>query len=422
MSKQIDLLTMLALKPDLETKENVEKVKAYDVIIEEYINKSRPLLKQNPHVVMVGGGIVSLMTAFYLEQLGFNISIIEQKSFGAAASGRNGGAVMMMGRELIEIPFARHSIKLWENLSKYGIDTHFERNGHLMVARNDVEEERLTKAYELYKAAGIPVQLLSYEEMKKYTPHLGKDNRLGLFSVEDAQSYPFTTIQSLIKLLKKNGVQFFPYTKAKAFETENSVIKGVVTDNQIIKGDYYLISAGPWSEQLGKLLNEKISVRPRRSQLMVTEIVKQGSIVPFFTGNGFYSRQTHAGNILFGGGGPWEINGYVVQNTPYAIQLLSNRFTEVFPLYKTKQLIRSFAGTVEITPDHVPAFGQLTYWENGFVSAGYNGHGYGLSAIMGKLMSCVLYDKTTEQELTSHIKSVIDPLNIERFADDLAKV
>src|SRR5699024_1427667 len=157
-----------------------------------------PLTKP-PHVVIIGGGIISLMTAFYLEKLGFQISIVEKESFGAAASGRNGGAVMMMGRELVEIPFARHSIKLWEQLSKDGIDTHFERSGHLMVARNDVEEERLIKAYELYKASGIPVELLNNEHMKKYTPYLGKENRIGLFSYEDAQSYPFTTIQSIIK-------------------------------------------------------------------------------------------------------------------------------------------------------------------------------------------------------------------------------
>lgn len=421
MDKDIDLLTMLALKPELETKENVEKVKINDAIIHNYFHENRPALQGKPHVVMVGGGIISLMTAFYLEEMGFRISIIEQKSFGAAASGRNGGAVMMMGRELIELPFARHSINLWEQLSTKGINTHFERKGHLMVARNDIEVERLTKAYELYKAAGIPVKLLNNEEMKSYTPHIGKENKLGLFSYEDAQSYPFTTIQSLIKQLKTKGVQFYPYTKATSFETNNRMIEGVITGNSVIKGDYYLISAGPWSLELGKLLDEHISVKARRSQLMVTEIVKKKAIVPFFTGNGFYSRQTHVGNLLFGGGGPWEINGYDVSNTSYAIELLSNRFTEVFPTYKTKQLIRSFAGTVEITPDHVPAFGKLLNWDNGFVSAGYNGHGYGLSAVMGKLMSLVLYDNATDRQLCNDIKSVIDPLKIDRFTE-LTKV
>lgn len=417
MSKEKDLLTMLALKPDLEKKENVEKVKVNYRVIEEYINQSRPTLTNNAHVVIIGGGIISLMTAFYLNELGFKISIVEQKSFGAAASGRNGGAVMMMGRELIEIPFARHSINLWEKLSKYGIDTRFERNGHLMVARNNLEEERLIKAYELYEDYGIPVKLLNNDEMKQYAPQIGKDNRIGLFSFEDAQSYPFTTIQSLIKLLKEKGVNFHPYTKAIGFKTKNRLIEGVITKNKIIKGDIYLLSTGPWTSEISKQLNEIIKINPRRSQLMVTEISKKGSIIPFFTGNGFYSRQTHAGNILFGGGGPWEINGYIVQNTSYAIKLLSKRFTEVFPAYKTKQLIRAFAGTVEITPDFVPAFGKLMNWENGFVSAGYNGHGYGLSAIMGKLMSCMLYDHLSDKVISNDIKSVLDPLSIQRFKE-----
>lgn len=421
MSQKVDLLTMLALKPDKESKENVERVKTNDRILEGYFNEIRSPLKKRPHVVIVGGGIISLMTAFYLEKFDFQISIVEKESFGAAASGRNGGAVMMMGRELIELPFARHSIKLWEQLSKYGVDTHFEQSGHLMVARNDVEEERLIKAYELYKASGIPVELLNNDQMKKYTPHLGKENRIGLFSLEDAQSYPFTTIQSIIKSLKKKDVKFYPYTKVTDFQTNGTEITGVVIQNEVIKGDYYLLCTGPWTTEIGKQLNEIIRVRPRRSQLMVTEVSKKGSVIPFFTGNGFYSRQTHIGNILFGGGGPWEIDGFEVKNTSYAIQLLSKRFTEVFPAYKTKQLIRGFAGTVEITPDLVPAFGKMLNWDNGFVSAGYHGHGYGLSAVMGKLMSCVLYDYTINQTLSKDMESVLSPFGIQRFKE-LAKV
>src|SRR5699024_5272803 len=235
------------------------------------------------------------------------------------------------------------------------------------------------------------------------------------FSYEDAQSYPFTTIQSIIKLLKEKGVNFHPYTKVTDFETKNDEITGVVTQSGVIKGDYYLLCTGPWTTEIGKQLNEIIAVRPRRSQLMVNEVSKKGSVVPLLTGNGFYSRQTHIGNILFGGGGPHEIDGFEVKNTSYAIQLLSKRFTEVFPAYRTKQLIRGFAGTVEITPDLIPAFGKMLNWDNGFVSAGFHGHGYGLSAVMGKLMSCMLYEYATDQSPSKNIQSALSPFGIQRF-------
>lgn len=411
-----DLLTMLALNPKEETRKNADEAIHNYKVLDRFIYKKRPK-KLNERVVIIGGGIVSLMTANYLLDYGFQVTIIEKRSIGTAASGRNGGAVMLLGRELLEVPFAKHSIKLWGNLGNEGINTQFERPGHLMVAQNEIELERLIASYHFYLLAGVNVQLLEYDEMKQHVSDLNPEVKLGLFCSEDAQSYPFTTIQSLISKITDAGGEIITNEEVTEFDIVNDEIKQVTTNKlRKVIGDYFILAAGPWSESLAEIINEKIKIRPRRSQLMVTEIVKDRVIKPFFTGNGFYSRQTPYGNILYGGGGPWEIDGYNVKNTNYGIELLATRFTEMFPNFDSLNLIRSFAGTVEITPDFVPCFGRLVYAKNGFVSAGYNGHGYGLSAIMGKLMSCMIYDNETFEQ-DSELMQVLQPLNIKRFID-----
>lgn len=410
-----DLLTMLALKPDIETEQNAENAITHYKVLENFIYKKRSKKALDERVVIIGGGIVSLMTANYLLDLGIHVTIIEKGSMGTAASGRNGGAVMLLGRELLEVPFAKHSIRLWKNLKEDGIHTQFERAGHLMVAQNDLEVERLVASYHFYMLAGVDVKLLDFEEMKQYVTNLNPEAKLGLFCAEDAQSYPFTTIQSLIRKIRANGGDIITNEEVVDFTIEHGEIKHVTTcSNQTIKGDQFILAAGPWSEKLAANIGETVKVRPRRSQLMVTEIVKKRVITPFFTGNGFYSRQTPYGNILYGGGGPWEVDGYNVKNTQYGMSLLATRFTEMFPEHEDLNLIRSFAGTVEITPDFVPCFGRMVNIKNGFVSAGYNGHGYGLSAVMGKLMSCMIYDKETYEQ-DDALMQVLQPLNIKRF-------
>ena len=413
MQSTENLLTMLALDSEKESEASAKESKENYLALDAFINKERSE-KRTETVGLIGGGILSLMTGFYLTELGFKVTIIEKQSLGAAASGRNGGAVMMLGRELLEIPFARHSLNLWEALADKGIETQFERKGHLMVAQNDIEKNILTEAFRLYQLAGIPVELMDYEEMLPYAAGLNKEVKLGLFSPEDAQAYPFTSIQSLIKKIREAGGMIYDQTAVIDFETSSDEIKAVQTDAGKMFFDHYILATGPWTKPLAEKLGEKVEIKPRRSQLMVSEVFTERVLEPFFTGNGFYSRQTPYGNILFGGGGPWEIDGFNMKNTNYGMELLSTRFTEMFPGHERTNLIRAFAGTVEITPDHVPAFGRLLNYKNGFISAGYNGHGFGLSAVMGKLMSCMIYDKDS-YEANEALMKVLGPLSIKRF-------
>ncbi|MEY9976500.1 NAD(P)/FAD-dependent oxidoreductase [Lysinibacillus sp. RC79] len=409
-----NLLTMLALDIEKETIEDVHRAKLEINALEQYLNEERSL-SEKKSVLIIGGGIIGLLTGYFLQEIGFEVSIVEAKSFAAAASGRNGGAIMTLGRELSEIPYSLNALKIWSELSEKGIETHFKKNGHLMVARNEIEANLLRKSYELYVQAGIHVEMLDNRSMKKYVPFLSDDISLGIFSHDDGSAYPFTTSQSLIKSLKQGGAKLYNHCHVEKIITEKNRIVTVQTPKGSLTADYFIISTGPWTQKICKELSEHIPIRPRRSQLFATEIVRQNIIKPFFTGNGIYLRQTHAGNILFGGGGPWEIDGYELNNTMEAIQLQSGRFLELFPKLKNKKLLRTFAGTVELTPDFTPIMGKLKTLENGFVSAGYNGHGFGISTVMGKLMSSYLYDHIHHIELNDVIKEMLKKLSVARF-------
>jgi sarcosine oxidase subunit beta len=207
---------------------------------------------------------------------------------------------------------------------------------------------------------------------------------------------------SLLKYLKGHGTAVINYCEVLDFKINNKSIDCVITEKGNYQSDAYLFCCGPWTTEICKMLNEQIVVVPRRSQILVSEIVNKRRIHPFVTGNSLYLRQTHTGNILFGGGGSWETNGFDVSNTNYALEFLSSRFLELFPNYRNKQLIRAFAGTVELTEDHLPYFGKLNTLDNAFISAGYNGHGYGMSAVMGKLMA---------YSLTYHFNGSVNPIH-----------
>ncbi|HWO97139.1 MAG TPA: FAD-binding oxidoreductase [Bacillus sp. (in: firmicutes)] len=415
MGEEKDRLTLLSLDVEKETQREAIKAKQRYETLKEYMDISRYCGERKQHIVIVGGGIIGLMCAFYMRRQGFQVTVIEKKSFGAGASGRNGGGVLAMGRELAEIPFARLSIELWNSLSSFGIDTKFEQTGHLMLARNAHELEKLKRAAELYTLSGLGTNVLSKEEVRAMLPDIQTQIVGGIFSSIDAQSYPFTTVTSLLKILKEDGVTLLNHTDVTGFEIISSRIEKVKTNKGSIGCDTVVLCTGPWTSGMAKHLHMDIPMIPRRSQIMVTEIVKQKRIQPFVSGNGLYLKQTYAGNFLYGGGGAWEQTGFDTANTTFAIRLLTERFLELFPTYYTKQLLRAFAGTVEITPDHLPFFGRADKYENIYISAGYNGHGYGMSAAMGKLLSCLVADREAENFKVDEVEELLSFISPNRL-------
>ena len=410
MKEEMDRLSLLNLHIDKETSKLAIQAKdTYDQL-KEFLSDHPHLKQKNRHITIIGGGIVGLMSAFFLQKSGFTITILEKKSFGAAASGRNGGGVLTLGRELSEIPFARLATEIWSSLHQKKIDTKYVSSGHVMVARNEVEQEKLFAAHEIYTTAGLKVKVLSPDELKCMVPDLTSETKMGLFSKSDGQSYPFTTMTSLLKYLKEHGATVINHCEVLDFKTSNRTIEYAITEKGKFQSDAFLLCCGPWTTEVCKKLNEQVVVIPRRSQILVSEIVNKRRIHPFVTGNSLYLRQTHAGNILFGGGGSWETNGFDVSNTNYALEFLSSRLLELFPAYSHKQLIRAFAGTVELTEDHLPYFGKLNTFDNAFISGGYNGHGYGMSAVMGNLMA-----NSLTYQLNGRVNPIHDPI-LSRFS------
>ncbi|HHY67307.1 MAG TPA: FAD-binding oxidoreductase [Alicyclobacillus sp.] len=423
MRNSTERLTMLSLDPDRTPAHTAESMAgAYEDLRNYLLATPKRKTTKAVSIVIVGGGIVGIMTAFYLRCMRYEVTILERESFVGAASGRNGGGILALGRDLPEIPFARVSIDLWQQISELGVDAKICRSGHLMVAMNEAEAHKLQKAMRLYALAGLDVRYLSPQELTEHVPDLNRDNQGGLFSPSCAQGYPFSAANEMVSLLRRDGVKAVDHCVVTGFELAGARVTGVHCAQGFIEADAVVLCAGPWTSELGNRLGVFLPVQPRRSQILATQKLGSRRIHPFVSGNGLYLRQTHAGNLLYGGGGPWEVTGYDTSNTVAAIRRLSTRLVEMFPSYRERQLIRAFAGTVELTPDHLPLLGAVPGLDNVYVSAGYNGHGYGMSAVAGKLLARMIDDARHGAQAPKEIRQLTRLVDPSRFSDSPAAV
>jgi glycine/D-amino acid oxidase-like deaminating enzyme len=413
-------MLLLQLDPENQSVEECDRAAEQFEELDTYLNKSAPTELTGTHVAIVGGGLIGLMSGYFLMRAGASVSIFESRSFAASASGRNAGGIYAFGRAISEVALGRISMNLWEQLDRDGIVTHFDRPGHAIVAMSDYEYGLLEKSLEFYLRAGLPTALLDQQAVRKRLPGISPEARGALVGTTDGVGYPFSAVTALVKTLTKGGARLEKNTPVREIVSQDGRAIGVRLDSGTVAADHVLISAGPWTNSFSEDVGMDLKVHARRSQLLVTDRVDNMGHFPFVSGNRIYARQTHEGHILLGGGGAWEKLGYDVTNTDYALGFITQHMAELFPVLADVPVIRAFAGTVELTPDHLPLFGRVPTLNNVSVSSGYHGHGFGLSASMGRLAPELVHSIQQDCELAPTIAKLAADFNPTRF-EEVAK-
>ena len=88
-------------------------------------------------VVVIGGGIIGVMTAWHLAERGLQVTLCEKGRIAGEQSGRNWGWIRQQGRDLAELPIMMESLAIWKALAKEcGRGLGFRQEGVLYLARS----------------------------------------------------------------------------------------------------------------------------------------------------------------------------------------------------------------------------------------------------------------------------------------------
>ena len=103
------------------------------------IRFSAPLPKAC-EVVVLGGGIMGVMTVWYLAEAGVRVVLCEKGRVAGEQSSRNWGWIRQQGRDLAELPIMVESMRLWKGLSsEFGAGLGFRQEGVMYLARTEAE-------------------------------------------------------------------------------------------------------------------------------------------------------------------------------------------------------------------------------------------------------------------------------------------
>ena len=413
------------------------------------------------NIVVIGGGIIGLSSAYYLQQAGHKVTVLDKGDFSDNCSYGNAGYVcpshfiplatpgivwqgfkwMLDSRspfyvrpslnpalidwgfkfiksannkkvEAAAVPLRDIAIlsqleyKAWTALP--GFDFAYQQKGLLEIFQTPAAAEHAHHTVAKGKELGLDVELLDYEQMQKMEPQT-KINGLGaVFFKCDAHLYPNKLMKSLLAHLKQQGVQLISNEEVTRFEKEGNKIKKVITARQAYEADEIVVATGAWSREMAAMMETKIPMMPGRGYSLTLENSKYHLNYPAILVEGRVAVTPMDGNkIRFGG--TMEV---VPTKTPPRYQrvegILSTvkRFIPEFDIAmpSTDQV---WYGYRPCSADGLPYIGRISNYKNVVVATGHAMVGLSLGAGTGKLVGELIDEGTVSMD--------ISPFAVERF-------
>lgn len=338
-------------------------------------------------ILIIGGGITGLATAYYLIKNGVrNISIIEKSYIGSGSTGRCGTGIRQQFTTREHIVLMRESVKIWQYWEEsLPLPIHFRQGGYLWILRSKEALDEYKNHIKLQNLFGVPSKIISREEIKEIVPDINLEGVVGAsWCPTDGSAYPQDVLDSLRYFLKDNGVDIFDYEEVQSFEVVSGRVKNVITNKEIYSVDSVLLATGSNTKKLTNKLGFDVPVENYKHQIVVSEPLKI-FLSPMIVDGTLYFTQTYRGRIIGGTdtNDPPEDN---LDPTFKFIEKFSKELLRVFPKLSSVRLMRQWAGFYVVSPDKHPIIGP-TPVPNLYIGTGYSGHGFMLGPIVGKLLA-----------------------------------
>ncbi len=350
-------------------------------------------------VLVVGGGIVGCSTAYWLSRRhpSLRVAILEARTLGAGASGRNAGFILQGThtgyRSDMDRYGERTARRLWnftcanrDLLAKELRGTAFEwqSDGSLTVAGSADEEERLRAGLSHLRTAGVPAMYLDSEEANTRVQASGFHG--GLFVTSGAVVNPLRLVHHIATESEADVHTLHPVERIHWRDP------GVLLDTpeRRFRADRVVLALGP---SLPDLVPATSSfVRPVRAQMLATAPTDTQHIpVPVYSHHGgFYVRQLPDGRVLAGGGRHQHRDAEETgaDATTPAVQATIERYLHThFPWTQPLSIVQRWSGIMGFSPDERPVVGRVPERPEGIFATGFTGHGMGYGFRMGRLLA-----------------------------------
>jgi sarcosine oxidase subunit beta len=352
-------------------------------------------------VVVVGGGTVGAWTAVLLAESGVgSVVLLEASTLGDGASSRAAGMVRAQGGTETAIRLGLRAQEFYTTSGdRFPIDCGFRSQGYLMPCFTESEVQQAHDRIALQQSLGLAVQWCSADELDARHTGMAKGVTMGAsFAPGDGYLDAPRNVLAYTAALAVTGVDVRERCAFTGLRTAGGRVVGVDTAAGPIDTAHVVLTGGPQLADVGSRAGGRIPAGGTRHQVVVTAALPNLDVnelpMVFDVTSGIYWRPGENGGLLWGMSNPDERQGAAVDFDTLYYRKARDRIEHLFPAVKGLGLRRSWAATIDYTPDHLPILGPLLTGDgpvDGTVVASAAGHGM----MWGPAVAQVAADLTT---------------------------
>jgi len=378
--------------------QTIDSTSYYRASINDETRYPELLGEEKADICIIGGGFTGVASALRLSERGFSVALVEAKTIGFGASGRNGGQIIrgLGGTSTLKKQYGpdingfidkmrwRGNEIVEENIKKYEIDCDL-KYGFIDCAFKPRQMRDLEADYKDHvdRGMGDRFRMVSADEMNDY---IGTNAYIGgLYNDRDGHLHPLNLVRGEARAASGLGAKIFENSEVTSITHGKKPVvktaKGQVTADQvIIAGNaYHLLE----QKHLGGVVFPAgtfiIATEPL-GENMAKNVLPSDAAVCDLNNMLDYFRLSADGRMLYGG----RCN-YSGRNPKDIKASILPRMLKVFPQLKDFDIEFGWGGMIGIVINRLPHLGRIG--DNVYFAQGYSGHGINQTHIVSEILA-----------------------------------
>jgi D-amino-acid dehydrogenase len=417
------------------------------------------------HVVIVGGGILGLSTAWFLAQGGASVTILEARTIGSGASFANGGwlcpaqsgplpepgLTLFAMRSFLErtsplyirpsylprvapflLQFRRYcnatdyangmsalahlgvdTFRLVDEWQAAGVTFELHKQGMVYAARDEKSAAAALDGLQPMRKFGyaLPDNLMLGSELHEFEPALSEAITAGFLIEEHWHVRSDTLVAGLAAWLTENGHDLREGAEVLNVQTHPSGrVVSVSTATQTIEADDFVFTTGSWTDAPDLLPGHHIPVEAGKGYSFSV----RPSVMPT---HAVLLTDVHVGCTPYSDvmriGGTMEFSGVNRTIDHKRVQTIITGARQCFQPWEVEEVTDVWSGPRPITPDGLPVLDRAPGVANAYIATGHAMQGVSLSPGSGQALSRLI--------LTGERDAVLEPFRADRFRSGMRR-